>query len=213
MTAWTSLQAVLRERPLVLDTALAAGVFVLALVARDPDTVAATSPTSAGPVLLAAVTCVVLVWRRAAPRRVLAISVLGNVVVLLLVQSATGLAAAALLALYTVAVSTDRRTTMIAWGATVVPLTLASLGSGAPISVDNVHARVDDAHRGERVTVETRDLTAVTHGDEVSRCFVPGDSCQRRELRRYRHRRDLRHRDHRRSILLGTIGWGSRVHG
>lgn len=184
MTAWTSLQAVLRGRPLVLDTALAAGVFVLSLVARDPESAPAMSPTSAGPVLIAALTCLALAWRRTAPLGVLAISVAGNVLVLLLVESATGLAAAALLALYTLAVSTDRRTTMIAWGATVVPLTLASLWSGAPISVENavtfvpwtaLVAALGDALRNRRayiLAVEERAERAERTREEEARLRV-----------------------------------------
>lgn len=168
----------------MLDTSLAAAVFVLALTLRDPETVLAMSPTAPGLVLIAALTCLALAWRRAAPLGVLAISVAGNVLVLLLVESATGLAAAALLALYTVAVSTDRRTTMIAWGATVVPLTLASLWSGAPFSVDNavtflpwtaLAAAVGDALRNRRAyvaSVEERAERAERTREEEARLRV-----------------------------------------
>ncbi len=162
MTARSSLGTVLRERPLLVDAALAAGVFVLALVLRDPESVPAVSPTVPGLVVVAALTCVALVWRRAAPRRVLAVSVVGNSAVLFTAEVGTGLVAGALLALYAVAVSTDRRTTCLAWVATVLPLTVATLLSGAPLSVDSVvgylpwtalAAAIGDALRNRRAYI------------------------------------------------------------
>ncbi len=84
---------------------------------------------------ISAVTCAALVARRLAPRLVLAVTTGGAAVATVLIGSTSALFATAMVALYTVAVTSDRRTTWTAWAATAATGIVATVLSAPSSSV------------------------------------------------------------------------------
>lgn len=116
----------LRCHPRTSDSLLALAVFLVVLVVPDPDRVDRV-PLTAALVLLTAASSSVLVLRRDRPLLVLAFTVGGTVASTLLAGQRTIGPLAALIALYTLAVRGDRRSTRLAWAGTAASLTAADL--------------------------------------------------------------------------------------
>lgn len=156
-------------------------LFVLVLVLRDPDAANPTAPTSPVLIAIAAPTCAALVARHRASRLVLALTTAGTALAMVAVDGRTAIVAAPLIALYTVAKVSDRRTTWIAWVATAASLTLVTLLSGPVSFWDNllpylpwtgVAAAVGDALRNRRAyvaAVEERAERAERTREEAAR--------------------------------------------
>lgn len=112
----------LRSHPVVADGLAAAVLLVGVVLVPDPEQPMAT-PLSAGAILVAALTCGTLAFRRRRPEWVLALVTLGTAAVVALTTANSLIVLAPMLALYTLSVRTNRRTTLIAWGMTVVAVT------------------------------------------------------------------------------------------
>jgi len=172
----------MRAHPLVADALLAVAVFVLVVFARDPD--AGTWAALPGFVLVvAALTCMALVFRRRHPIAVLALTMVGSVTAILLVGGRAALALSCLVAVYTVAVRSDRRTAFLAWLCTAVALTLGSLVATEMSAFDpdvfsfvawtGLAAAFGDALRNRRAYViaieERAERAERTRGEEARR--------------------------------------------
>lgn len=124
-----------RTHPLAFDAVLAVAAFAAILCGAVADPHGAHGPRfgarelSATAVVIAALACLALVWRRRLPRTVLAATGVLTVVELLTqaTQPRAPVAAAAVLALFTVAARTDRPTTWRVGALTAVVLTAAAM--------------------------------------------------------------------------------------
>lgn len=126
MVATNRWSAALRTRPAVVDAAIAVTVWILAVVLINPER---TNPDPNRGVLavVAALSCATLLVRRRRPILVLVLTTAGLVGSTILIGGETILALALMIALYTVAADSDRRTTVLAWGATASVLALLSV--------------------------------------------------------------------------------------
>ena len=122
-------------------------------------------------IAVALISCAALALRRRAPLAVLATTTLGAAGSTLLATDRTPLVVTALLALYTVAAHTSRRTTLLSWALTALTLTSAALlrPRGATLTVDllsysawtGLAAAVGDAYRNRRAYVGAIEERAV----------------------------------------------------
>jgi signal transduction histidine kinase len=170
----------LRAHPRAADALLLSPILAMAFLGVYIDRPHTTAPIIERPydllglVLLLTVT-VPLIWRRRAPRLVLAVSVAATVPLLALSYSDHGAAFATLLALYTVAAHCERRPALIALGwtcAIMVPLLVAGIfyeGEQLPLSVFIANIvilatawLIGDTIRNRRQLVEVLRLRAET---------------------------------------------------
>ncbi len=116
----------LQGHPLAADALLALALVPAVLFAPDPDH---AGPTDwSGPaVVIAVLTCAVLAFRRTSPREVLALTTLGAVAMVPLVDGRSIVVVTVMVALYTVASRSDRRTTGIAWALSSLAVTVGLL--------------------------------------------------------------------------------------
>jgi len=176
----------LRGHPLVADAVIAAALFLLvALVPgveeHDGSPVRVDAPLSA--VVVSALTCAALAFRRRQPVAVLVLATAGSMVTTLLIGGETVLAVSAMIAVYTVAVRSDRRIALIAWISTSAALTVAHALTPATSAMDpdvlsyvawtGVGAAVGDALRHRRAYVaaveERADRAERTREEEARR--------------------------------------------
>ena len=108
--------------PLVLDAVAAAVVLLLVLVAPKPDDPSRGLDDPTPAVIVAVLTCAAIVLRSFGPTTALVATTAGTTLATLLGGGLEPLVAAVVLSLYSVAVRTDRRSTLTAWAATVVAL-------------------------------------------------------------------------------------------
>ncbi|MCW2912098.1 MAG: Signal transduction histidine kinase [Actinomycetia bacterium] len=114
------------SHPLLLDGLIAAATYVLALVVPVIHPKAESGPLTLTTVLLGAVVCGALVFRRRWSRTVLVVATAGMTVYLALGGLRSPLMLATMIATYTVALGSSRRTTL--WMTTVVAVILAGAG-------------------------------------------------------------------------------------
>ncbi|MDT3398808.1 histidine kinase [Streptomyces sp. B1866] len=173
-----------RARPLAVDTLLAAAVFALILIGS------ASNPRVHHPidrefVLLSGLASAALVARRRAPRSVLAVTcvlALAEIVSAEHDRPRTSIVLGAVVALYTVAASTDRSTTWRIGAATVVGVTGAAMAFGLSpwyaqenlgiFAWTGLAAAVGDAVRSRRAIVaaiEERAIRAEQTREEEAR--------------------------------------------
>lgn len=126
MTAVDQLRSWLRAHPLAADALVATVLAVIVLLVPDPDSASDSRPDSLPWMVVVVATCGALVLRRRHPLPVLAVTTVGAVVATALLGGHTLLVAPTLLAVYTVAVGSDRRTAWLAWGAAALALTVGS---------------------------------------------------------------------------------------
>lgn len=175
------LRAALRSSPLAADALIAAALFLLALL-PDPDRSPGSPGLSLPVVLIAAFTCAVLIERRRRPLLVLVLTTAGAAAVTVLLGPRTLVPVAAMCALYTVAVRSDRRTSWIAWGSVAGTLSVASLVSASRSTLDpnalnylawaGVAAALGNALRNRRAyvaAVEERAVRAEQTREEEAR--------------------------------------------
>jgi signal transduction histidine kinase len=138
VTAPSRIQAFLREHPLVADALLALVLLpnVLFIPDLDRDIPAAALPPVAA--VIAVLACAAVAFRRIRPRIVLALTIAGSVAVFALVEGRAFVVLTVMVALYTVANRSDRRTTLIAWA-------LSSLAITAGLAVSQWAGTLDAA--------------------------------------------------------------------
>jgi len=122
VTAPSRIQAFLRDHPLAADALLALVLVPNVLFVPGPDS---DGPNALPPVgvVLAVLSCAALTFRRVRPQLVLASTTAGSVAVFWVVDGGAFVALTAMVALYTVALRSDRRTTGIAWALTSLTIT------------------------------------------------------------------------------------------
>lgn len=131
MSWFQKLRAILARRFLILDLLLAVVVTFFTLAARHPD--AAPGEVTPLPALIAGgLTCLALAGRRVWPRVIGAVVIVGTGVTVVLADGAPVFTVAVVIAMYTVAVRTDRRTTV----RTLVAAVVVFLASVAWVSAD-----------------------------------------------------------------------------
>lgn len=160
------------DHPSAADAAMALALLPILLLVRDPDHPAGSDRAPVLTALVIVLTCGALIVRRRWPIPVLALTTAGAVAVTL-IGGRTLLSAAAMIALYTVAIRSNRRTTLVAWASTAAALTAAGLVQGdgfsqslealAYVGWTGMAAAVGDAVRNRRAyvaAVEERALRA-----------------------------------------------------
>jgi signal transduction histidine kinase len=110
----TGLRNAIRSRPYIVDTLIAAVAFAATIAGPPAGHPENTGPVTPVTVALGAVMCGSLVFRRALPRTVAAVTVAGVVVTLILVGTRTPLDVVPVIALATLATHSSRR---VAWTA------------------------------------------------------------------------------------------------
>lgn len=172
------LRAAVQRHPYAFDALLAACVFALTLFVPNPDGPARVGGPTTGLVLIAALTCIALAGRRRWRVAVLVGTTVGAAAATLLVGH-TSLSLAPLIALFTVAVSSDRRSTWLAWGFTATVMTAAGALSDGHVGLtpealgwSAAAAAVGDALRHRRAylaAVEERLVRAERTREEEAR--------------------------------------------
>jgi signal transduction histidine kinase len=170
----------LRAHPRAADALLLSPILAMAFLGAYIDRPHTTAPIIERPydllgLVLLLTVMVPVIWRRRAPRLVLAVSVAATVPLLALGYSDHGAAFATLLALYTVAAHCERRPALIALGwtcAIMVPLLVAGIfyeGEQLPLSVFIANIvilatawLIGDTIRNRRQLVEVLRLRAET---------------------------------------------------
>ena len=160
----------LRDHTSVADAALAALLLPVLLLVRDPDQPLGSDRAPVVTAVLVILICAALVVRRRWPVPVLAVTTVGGVAVAL-IGGRTLVVTATMIALYTVAIRSDRRTTVVAWVSTAAALTAAGLiqsrgvGHGlealAFVGWTGMAAAVGDALRNRRAYVAAVEERAV----------------------------------------------------
>lgn len=124
MSWFLTFRGVLNRQVLILDSLLAVAVAVFTLLVRHPD--AAPGEVTPLPALIAGgLICLALVGRRVWPRAVGAVVIVGTGVAVALADGAPIFTIAVVIGLYTIAVWTDRPTTVRALVATTVIVLLS----------------------------------------------------------------------------------------
>jgi len=160
----------LRDHTSVADAALAALLLPVLLLVRDPDQPLGSDRAPVVTAVVVILICAALVVRRRWPVPVLAVTTAGGVAVAL-IGGRTLVVTATMIALYTVAIRSDRRTTVVAWVSTAAALTAAGLiqsrgvGHGlealAFVGWTGMAAAVGDALRNRRAYVAAVEERAV----------------------------------------------------
>lgn len=160
----------LRDHTSVADAALAALLLPVLLLVRDPDQPLGSDRAPVVTAVVVILICAALVVRRRWPVPVLAVTTAGGVAVAL-IGGRTLVVTATMIALYTVAIRSDRRTTVVAWVWTAAALTAAGLiqsrgvGHGlealAFVGWTGMAAAVGDALRNRRAYVAAVEERAV----------------------------------------------------
>jgi signal transduction histidine kinase len=181
------LRAALRAHPLAADTALALVVLILTLVVPRPDAPSQLAPPTAA-LVVAGLATLALAFRRRWPLVTLALVLAGMAAAAILAGGQLAPLAPGI-ALYTVAVRTDRRTTVLTWGASALILIgateLASSDSTSilppiisTLAAAGVFSAVGDAVRNRRAyiaAVEERAVRAEQTREEEARRRVVED--------------------------------------
>ena len=165
MTSVERLRGVLRAHPFLVDVVIAAGVGVVTLLVPHPDAEPGQLLPPAA-MVPAGVACLVLVARRRRPRTTFAMSVLGTGATIALAQGHPIFTFAEAIAIYTVAVRSDRRTTAAAFGLSALVLTVVILSTPAGqqarsllaavtglLAINAIAAALGDAVRSQRASV------------------------------------------------------------
>jgi signal transduction histidine kinase len=181
------LRAALRAHPLAADTALALVVLILTLVVPRPDAPTQLAPPTAA-LVVAGLATLALAFRRRWPLATLAVVLAGMAAAAILAGGQLAPLAPGI-ALYTVAVRTDRRTAVLSWGASALILIGATeLASSESTSIlppiistlaaAGVFSAVGDAVRNRRAyiaAVEERAMRAEQTREEEARRRVVED--------------------------------------
>lgn len=130
MTRVERLRAALRAHPFLVDSAVAAVVVGVTLLVPHPDALPG-QPLPAAAMVPAGVACVVLIARRWRPRATLVIAVLATGAAVALAAGRPIFIFAQIIAVYTVAVRTDRRTTVVAFGLSALVLVAVTAATAA----------------------------------------------------------------------------------
>lgn len=182
------LRGVLRRHPLAVDSALAAAIGVVTMVAPNPDAIPGQQVPLAATVAAGAA-CLALVTRRLRPRASFMAVVLATAVAVVLAHGLPIWNFAEVVALYTVAVATDRRTTVRAFVLSALVLLAAVAvisrnedvrffldGATGMITSGAIAAAFGDAVRSRRAylaaTVERADRAERTREEEARRQVV-----------------------------------------
>lgn len=171
MTLVDRLRTLLREHPLAVDVLVASALFLVVLFVPDPDRGDRSTQIPPSVAFVAALTCAALLLRRHRPVLALVLTAAGAFAATVLGAGHTLLVGATLLALYTVALVSDRRTAWVAWGMTALGLvvgsalaaTNVSLGSDVLSNLANtgIAAAVGVAQRNRRAYVAAIEERAV----------------------------------------------------
>lgn len=184
MTSVERLRGVLRAHPLAVDGVIAAGVGVVTLLIPHPDAVLG-QPLPTAAMVPAGLACLVLVARRRWTRATFATAVVGTGATIALAQGHPIFTFAEAIAIYTVAVRSERRTTIAAFGlsALVLMAVIASTPAGRQaqsflaavsgvVAMSAVAASLGDAVRSRRAyisAVEERAVRAELSREEEAR--------------------------------------------
>ncbi|WP_122818280.1 sensor histidine kinase [Nocardioides pantholopis] len=124
MTGLSDLRALPARHPAVFDALVAVGLMPIAVLLPDPDHPDGSSLSGAA-TAIAIITCAGLALRRRWPGIVLAGTSVGAAVVIMLAGGASWIVLTPVVALYTFAVLRDRRSAVVAWAASLVPVSAA----------------------------------------------------------------------------------------
>jgi signal transduction histidine kinase len=165
MTRLIELWRAARSHDLLLDGFLAGSIFIMILMAHRYGHDVDSGPLTPQIIVIGAISCAALVFRRRRPREVMAITVAGMTVYLALGGLRGPMTLAPMLAVYTVALVSSRRATVWVGVSTALVVGAAGVILGdlpwlGPIVVGNVAelglgAAIGDAVRSRRAYVST----------------------------------------------------------